>query len=436
MYVADALLFQRDQPVHVDLYDRLPTPFGLLRYGVAPDHLKMKSLARPLQRVLDDPRVRFFGNVEVGQDITVAELRNAYHAVVYTFGASTDRRMDIPGEELPGSWSATDLVSWYSGHPDAPEDRFDLSAVSTAVVVGVGNVAVDVSRILTKSVDALAATDMPQPAIDRLSASAITDVHVLGRRGPVHARFTAKELRELGELEGVDIVVDPAQLELGAQDLADLESMPALAKNLAILTEWSERPLTGASRRLHLRFWSRPLSISGSTCVESVQIEPTTILDGRVVGHGTVFDLPAQLVLRSVGYRGIPIPGVPFDAESGTIPHDQGRVLRDGRLSPAEYVAGWVGRGPVGILGTNRSDAEGVVERLLEDAGELVSTEPAGPASDALLGARGVELVDVQRWSAIDSAEVALGQTRGRPRTKLHTWSGLLDASRADPAMG
>lgn len=436
MYVADALLFQRDQPVHVDLYDRLPTPFGLLRYGVAPDHLKMKSLARPLQRVLDDPRVRFFGNVEVGRDITVDELRSSYHAVVYTFGASTDRRMDIPGEELPGSWSATDLVSWYSGHPDALEDRFDLSAVSTAVVVGVGNVAVDVSRILTKSVDALAATDMPQPVIDRLSASAITDVHVLGRRGPVHARFTAKELRELGELEGVDIVVDPAQLELGVQDLADLTSMPALAKNLAILTEWSERPLTGAPCRLHLRFWSRPLSISGSTCVESVQIEPTTILDGRVVGHGPAVDLPAQLVLRSVGYRGIPIPGVPFDADSGTIPHDQGRVLRDGRLSPAEYVAGWVGRGPVGILGTNRSDAEGVVERLLEDAGELLSTDPVGPAAEALLGARGVELVDVQRWSAIDSAEVALGQTRGRPRTKLHTWSGLLDASRAYRGMG
>lgn len=430
MYVADALLFQRDQRVRVDLYDRLPTPFGLLRYGVAPDHLKMKSLAGPLQRVLDDPNARFLGNVEVGRDISVDELRGAYHAVVYTFGASTDRRMNIAGEELPGSWSATDFVSWYSGHPDVPEDRFDLSEATTAVVVGVGNVAVDVARILTKSADALAATDMPQPVIDRLSASAITDVHVLGRRGPLHARFTAKELRELGELEGVDIVVDPAQLELGAEDQADLKTMPALARNLALLTEWSKRPLTGAKRRLHLRFWSRPLSISGESRVENVQVEPTALIDGHVVGDGPARNLPAQLVLRSVGYRGIPIPGVPFDVDSGTVPHDLGRVLREGHLSPGEYVAGWVGRGPVGILGTNRSDAEGVVERILADAARLLRADPAGPPSDALLAARGVDLVDARRWSAIDNAEVALGQTRGRPRTKLHTWSGLLDASR------
>lgn len=213
MYVADALIYQKDVPVQVDIYDRLPTPFGLLRYGVAPDHLKMKSLARALQRTLDDDQVRFFGNVKVGTDVSVEELCQGYHAVAYTFGASGDRRLSIPGEDLAGSASATDFVNWYSGHPDVQPDRFDLSGVTSAVVVGVGNVAVDVSRVLVKSVTDLRSTDIPEAVLERLAASGVTDVHVLGRRGPTRAKFTSKELRELGQLDGVDVVVDPAHLE-------------------------------------------------------------------------------------------------------------------------------------------------------------------------------------------------------------------------------
>jgi ferredoxin--NADP+ reductase len=435
LYVADALIFQKDVPVRVDVFDRLPTPFGLLRYGVAPDHLKMKSLSRALQRTLDDERVRFFGNVTIGTDVTVEELRTGYHAVVYTFGAAADRRLDIAGEDLVGSTSATDFVTWYSGHPDVPTDRFDLTGVQTAVVVGVGNVAVDVARVLTKPVDDLRSTDIPSEVLERLAQSGVTDVHVLGRRGPVHAKWTSKELRELGELTDVDVVVDPAQLVLTDDEQAVLAAEPALARNHQILQEWAERPLTGAGRRLHLRFWSRPVEVLGSSgAVSHVRIEATCLDEqGRCVGTGASHDLPAQLLLRSVGYRGTPVPGIPFDEDSCTVPHDGGRVLRDGAVASGEYVAGWIGRGPIGVLGTNRSDAEGVVTQLLADVPTLLATQPTGPLPVDLLEARGVHLVDSAGWSAIDQAEVALGKQDARPRAKLATWSGLLDAAGAGP---
>ena len=428
LYLADGLLFQKDHPVQVDVYDRLPTPFGLLRYGVAPDHLKMKSLARALQRTLDDPRVRLLGNVQIGRDITVDELRASYHAVAYCFGASTDRRLDIIGEDLPGSESATDFVTWYSGHPDVPKDRFVLDA-ETVVVIGVGNVAVDVARVLVKDVEVLSTTDLPPHVLDALRASAVRDVHMLGRRGPLHAKFTHKELLELGELDGVDVVVDPASLVLTKEEEHLLEEHPALARNLELLREWWERGLTGARRRLHLHFWRRPAALQGHARLQSVLVEPTSLdADGRVVTTGPPVELPAQMVLRSVGYRGTALPGLPLDPETGTIPSEDGRVLRDDAVSVGEYVAGWIGRGPVGVLGTNRADAEAVVERLLSDVPQL-----RPPLADddplALLRSRGVDVVDDAGWSRIDAAEVALGQSLGRARTKLVTWEDLVGAS-------
>ena len=430
MYVADALVFQQDVPVRVDVFDRLPTPFGLLRYGVAPDHLKIKSLARALQRTLDDERVRFFGNVHVGSDLSVDELRAGYHAVAYTFGASADRRLGIPGEDLAGSSSATDFVTWYSGHPDVPADRFHLGDVRAAVVVGVGNVAVDVSRLLIKGEEALRETDTPVQVLERLAGSGIADVHVLGRRGPVHATFTPKELKELGDLAGVDVVVDPAQLVLSDADRARLAAEPALQRNLDTLGEWAQRRPTGAPRRLHLHFWTRPVEVLGAGGrVRAVRVEPTRLEAGRVVADGPPHDLPAQLLLRSVGYRGVELAGVPLHDETCTVPHVDGRVHRHGQVSPGEYVAGWIGRGPVGVLGTNRSDAEGVVERLLGDAPALLARE-LGPPVDGLLAERGVAPVDGAGWTAIDAAEVDRGRELGRPRSKLATWDELLGAAR------
>ena len=428
MYVADALVYQKDVPVQVDVFDRLPTPFGLLRYGVAPDHLKMKSLSRALQRTLDDDRVSFFGNVEVGRDVTVDELRAGYHAVTYTFGASADRRLGIPGEDLPGSSSATDFVTWYSGHPDVAPELFDLADVTSAVVVGAGNVAVDVSRMLVKDVASLRSTDVPESVLARFAASGVTDVHVLGRRGPTHAKFTTKELRELGELEGVDVVVDPAQLELSDEEQLSLEAQPGLAQNLDLFRAWAERGLTGAPRRLHLRFWSRPVEVVGDERVRAVSVEPTRMQDGRLVAAGRPYTLPTQLLLRSVGYQGTALPGVPLHDDTCTVPHTDGRVRRGDGVSTGEYVAGWIGRGPVGVLGTNRSDAESMVERLLEDVPALMQR---GPSVDVrrLLQQRGIRPVDCRGWRAIDDAEVALGGLQGRARTKLATWTELLDAA-------
>lgn len=432
LYVADALVYQKDVPVQVDVFDRLPTPFGLLRYGVAPDHLKMKSLAKALQRTLDDDAVRFFGNVEVGRDITVDELRASYHAVVYTFGASADRRLDIPGEDLPGSSSATDFVTWYSGHPDVPPERFDLTDVTSVVVVGVGNVAVDVARVLVKDVAALRTTDVPESVLARLERSGVTDVHVLGRRGPTHAKFTPKELRELGELEGVDVVVDPAQLELADDELTEIAAQPGLGQNVDLLRGWSERGLTGAPRRLHLHFWARPLEVVGDDRVRAVRVEPTRLEGGKVVAAGEPEELPAQLLLRSVGYRGIELRGVPLHDETFTVPHTDGRVHRGKEVSAGEYVAGWIGRGPVGVLGTNRSDAESVVERILEDVPALLQRQPSSDV-EALLRERGVKAVDCAGWTAIDATEVELGRGLGRARSKVATWQELLAAAAPGP---
>ncbi|MEU3252640.1 FAD-dependent oxidoreductase [Streptomyces sp. NPDC006997] len=429
VYTAQGLV-QQDPGVLVDVLDRLPCPYGLVRYGVAPDHEKIKSLQGTLRTVLEHERVRFLGGVQVGPGgVPVERLRELYHAVVYCVGAAADRRLGIPGEDLPGSFSATEFVSWYSAHPDAA-DSFVLGARS-AVVIGVGNVAVDVTRILARGAAELSPTDMPQSALTALTASRITDVHMVGRRGPGQARFTTKELRELGALPGADVLVDPAELALDPA-YADPSALPAARRrNVEVLRDWAERTPRGAARRVRLRFFLRPVELlADGGRVGAVRFEHT-VPDGRggVVGTGRYEEVPAQLVLRSVGYRGVPLAGLPFDAEHGTVPQSAGRVLRGGAAAPGEYVAGWIKRGPTGVIGTNRPCAKETVASLLADAATLVRAEVPEDSLTALR-ALGIEPVGWTGWRAIERAEAELGASLGRRVVKLPDWDSLRTAAR------
>ncbi|MFD0313381.1 FAD-dependent oxidoreductase [Streptomyces flavalbus] len=430
VYTAQGLV-EQDPGVLVDVLDRLPCPYGLVRYGVAPDHEKIKSLQNNLRTVLEHERVRFLGGVQVGPGgVPVDRLRELYHAVVYCVGAAADRRLGIPGEDLPGSFSATEFVSWYSAHPDAAADSFALGARS-AVVIGVGNVAVDVTRILARGAAELSRTDMPQSALTALTASRITDVHMVGRRGPGQARFTTKELRELGALPGADVLVDPAELALDPA-YADPSALPAARRrNVEVLREWAERTPRGAGRRVRLRFFLRPVELlAEGGRVGAVRFEHTAP-DGRggVVGTGRHEEVEAQLVLRSVGYRGVPLAGLPFDAEHGTVPQSAGRVLRGGVVAPGEYVAGWIKRGPTGVIGTNRPCAKETVASLLADAATLVRGEVREDPLTALR-ALGIEPVGWTGWQAIERAEAELGASLGRGVVKLPDWESLRTAAR------
>ncbi|MFJ3640663.1 FAD-dependent oxidoreductase [Streptomyces sp. NPDC090108] len=433
-YTAQSLV-ERDPEVHVDVLDRLPCPFGLVRYGVAPDHEKIKSLQGNLRTVLEHDRVRFLGGVQVGgpDGLPVERLREMYHAVVYCVGAATDRRLGIPGEDLPGSWSATEFVSWYSAHPDAADEGF-LRDVRSAVVIGVGNVAVDVARMLVRGAGELRPTDMPQGALDTLAASGVTDVHMVGRRGPTQARFTTKELRELGGLPDTAVRVDPADLALDPA-FADLSALPAAQRrNAEVLRGWASAPRGDAERHIDLRFFLRPVEIlaGGNGRVGAVRFERTAP-DGHggVTGTGRYEDIPAQLVLRSVGYRGVALDGLPFDPSAGTVPNEEGRVLRDGAASPGEYVAGWIKRGPTGVIGTNRPCAKETVNSLLADAPALASREiPEDPLP--ALRAAGIEPVTWPGWLSIERAEAELGARLGRNVVKLADWDTLLEAARTD----
>jgi len=355
-----------------------------------------------------------------------------YDAVVFATGAAVDRRLGVPGEDLPGSFSATEFVAWYSGHPDAELDLFTLQATH-AVVIGVGNVAVDVARVLTKKADVMAGTDVPGHVLDVLAASAVTEVTVLGRRGPAYARFTTKELRELGEISGSDIIVDPADLELTEQEEADVAADRTLRANLEVLREWSTRTPEGRPRRLRIKFWLRPVEVLGSAAVTGFRAERTRLEDGRLVGTGSILDFPAQLVLRSVGYRVVPPAGLPLDPETGTVPHDGGRVLLDGAPIPGLYVAGWLKRGPTGIIGTNKPDATETVTSLLADADRLPRAPERDPdAIVELLRERKVRAVDWSGWEAIDAAEKALGAARDCARVKIADRETLLRTALGD----
>ncbi|WP_245160541.1 NAD(P)-binding protein [Blastococcus sp. CT_GayMR20] len=438
IYAAEALTRQDAVPVAVDLIDRLPTPFGLVRHGIAPDHPKMRAIRDTLHRALEDPLVRFVGNVDVGVDISLEELRRHVDAVIYTYGASVDRHLGIEGEDLPGSLAATDLVAWYTGHPDAPRERVEaaLAGVRSVVVVGVGNVALDVGRVLARTAPELESTDMPQHVLDVLAAMPVEEVTILGRRGPAQASFTTQELRELGELEGADVLVDAADLELDPGSEARAATDRNVTRNLAVLRGWVDHEPTPGRARVHLRFFGRPVRLLGEDRVAGVEVERTAVDgDGRVMGTGELSVLPADLVVRSVGYRGLPLPGLPVDERSGTVPNEEGRVQRDGRTSIGEYVAGWIKRGPSGVVGTNKHDARETVAGLLADAAEgVLRTE--GPVGDLVeeLISRGAEPVLLDDWRAIDAAEIALGATKGRARTTMHERESLLAAVRAAAA--
>lgn len=431
IYAADALM--AEEGVEVDIIDRLPVPFGLVRYGVAPDHLSIRSVRDTLNKVLQKPGVRFVGNVTVGTDLTPQELLSCYDAVILTYGASSDRRLGIAGEDLDGSVAATDFVAWYCGHPDADRARFErlIPSATSAVVVGVGNVAVDVTRVLAKTVGELDHTDMPQHVLDTLESSGITDVYLLGRRGPAQATFTTKELKELGELLEADVIVDPADTELDAASLAAAEADRAVGRNVDVIREWSTRTPEGRPRRIHVRFLSRPIELKGDDRVRTVVVERTRLTpDGGAEGTGETEEIPADLVVRSVGYRGTQLDSLPFDERRNVIPHDEGRVLDGSSPVPGFYVAGWIKRGPTGIIGTNKKDAVATVASLLadRDAGRL-PTPPRAGQFDALLAERGVVAVTTSGWDAIDAAERALGATRGRDRTTIHDRDELIRAA-------
>src|ERR1700733_5293433 len=381
LYTAEALIKQAallpvPVRVRVDVLDRLPTPYGLVRYGVAPDHKSIKSVANYLRRVLESPDVNFIGGGALGVDFTREELLEVYDAVVYATGAMRDRRLGIDGEDLPGSYAATDFVNWYCGHPDVDPGAFTLDAESVAVI-GVGNVAVDVARILARDPAELHTTDVPQPVLDALYASKVREVNMIGRRGPAYAQFTTKELRELGELPGVEVVVHADEADLNAFDSSGegvtlAEADRRVRGNLVAISKWAqggaaEPAASGHSRRLIVRFWLRPVEILGTERVSGITLERTAIdASGKFGGTGQLETLEAQMVLRSVGYQSVPLPGVPFDERASVVPNELGRVLGpDGAPLPGEYVAGWLKRGPTGGVGTNKSDAAGTVRSLL-----------------------------------------------------------------------
>jgi ferredoxin--NADP+ reductase len=436
-YAAAALLASEEPRVEVDMIERLPTPWGLVRLGVAPDHPNLKAVSRAYEKIAKQPGFRFLGNIQVGGVLKHADLVELYDAVVYAFGAETDRRLGIPGEDLPGSWAATEFVAWYNAHPDFQHLSFDLSG-ERAVVIGNGNVALDVARMLSLTRDELAPTDATDVSIDAILASGIREIVVLGRRGPVQASWTAPELQEMGELAGADIIVDPAELELDPASEAELaEAGPIVRRNMELLREFAAREPTGKPRRVRLRFRASPVAILGDGRVEAVEVVRNELVPDERGGLRAVPTddrevIPCSLVFRSIGYRGVGMPEVPFDEERGTIPNREGRVVDDGEPVPGLYCAGWIKRGPTGVIGTNKKDATETVKILLEDAraGRLPNTSAPPESVLALLEERGADVVAYGGWEAIDALERGRGEPHGRPRVKLCSWDELLEAAR------
>jgi ferredoxin--NADP+ reductase len=443
-YAAEHLLKQEGVAVEVDMFDRLPTPFGLVRAGVAPDHPKIKSVIRVYEKTAARPGFRFFGNVDVGRDVTVEDLRERYHAVVYAYGTATDRSLGIGGEDLPGSHAATEFVAWYNAHPDFADREFDLSC-ERVVVIGNGNVAADVARMLALTRDELEETDTADHAIDALAESGVEEIVVLGRRGPAQAAFTNPEVRELGEMVDADIVISEADVDLDEISREYIESDdadPTSKRNVEIFSGFAGREPEGKRRRIVLRFLASPVEIKGDGKVESVVIGRNELQRDesgavRAVDTGEREEIECGLILRSIGYKGAGLEGLPFDDRAGTIPNDHGRVLdpENGEQVTGQYVVGWIKRGPSGVIGTNKKDALDTVKALLEDVAEGRVHEPSGDTSpdsiEDLVRERQPDFVSFGGWQAIDEAEVGKGEPLGRPRVKFVSVDEMLDASRA-----
>lgn len=423
-YAAEALA-KSDKNVTVDFFDRLPAPFGLVRYGVAPDHAKIKNVIKVYEKTAERENVGFFLNVTVGKDISVPELKKYYDAVLFTCGAETDRKLGIPGEDLSGSHTATEFVAWYNGRPEYRDRKFDLAG-KVAVIIGQGNVAMDVSRILAKSVDELKETDIAQHALLALMKSNIEEIHLIGRRGPAQAAFTPVEIREFGELAGCDPVVDPSDLNIGETSQKELDD-PGNApkkKNFDILKGFAANGAGTKPKKFICHFLKSPVELKGAGKVEKVILEKNVLTgeagNQKAKGTGVKEELKCDILFRSVGYRGIPIEGVPFDTNKGVFENEAGRITDKGSVVTGLYCAGWIKRGPSGVIGTNKPDSEETVRKILEDAGSLAPC--AVPSSEELykfLKGKGVKVVRFADWKKIDAAEIANGQKNGKPREKF-----------------
>jgi ferredoxin--NADP+ reductase len=433
IYAADMLLREaRAFDVSIDLFEQLPAPYGLVRYGVAPDHPRIKGIVNALRDVLDRGQIRIFGNVRFGQDITLDDLKKHYNAVVFSTGAVRDAELDVPGVDLEGSHGAADFVSWFDGHPDVPRS-WPLEAESVAVI-GNGNVALDVARILAKHADDLLPTEIPANVYDGLKASPVTDVHVFGRRGPAQVKFTPLELRELGEVPDVDVVVYDEDFDYDEASRAAVATNKQVMVIDRVLQQWRKRPQGTASRRLHLHFWAKPVEIVGQDGrVAGFRYERTRPNgQGGVEGTGEIREVPVQAVYRAVGYFGSPVPGVPFDERHGVIPNHEGQVLDDDNQQiPGLYATGWIKRGPVGLIGHTKSDAMETVQHLVTDQAYWWSpADPSEEAVPALLRARGVAYTDLDGWHDLDAHEIALGEPQGRARIKVVAREEMVDVSR------
>jgi ferredoxin/flavodoxin---NADP+ reductase len=444
-YTAEHLLKHEGTHAEVDVFDRLPTPYGLVRFGVAPDHPKIKSVIRVYEKTAARPEFRFFGNVEVGRDMSIEELRQRYHAVVFAYGTATDRHLGIPGEDLPGSHPATEFVNWYNAHPDFADREFDLSG-ERVVVIGNGNVAADVARMLALTPDELRETDTADHAIEAFAAGSVKEILVLGRRGPAQAAFTNPEVRELGEMANADIDIDAGEMELDELSREWLDSDdadPTNRRNVEIFTDFSQRDPEGKPQKIAVRFLRSPIEIQGDGKVERIVVGRNELRrdeSGRIraVDTGERETIECGLVLRSIGYKGIPIEGVPFDERAGTISNEGGRVTDNGEQVPGLYAVGWIKRGPSGVIGTNKKDAQETVDNLFADleAGRIPEAELAGDRGsiEALLTERRPDHVTFEGWQAIDATEVEAGKPLGRPRVKLCRVDELVEASKAKTA--
>ena len=426
-YAAGALVKAEGLSATVDFFERLIAPHGLVRYGVAPDHQNIKSVSKVYERTTADPKVRYFGNVEFGKDVTLDDLLAHYDQVLFAVGAQSDRQLGIPGEESPNSMSATEFVAWYNGHPDYEHLDPDLSCES-AVVVGVGNVAMDVARVLAKSVDELMSTDIADHALERLATSKIKDIYILSRRGPAQVKFTNAEIREFGHLQIADPIVINEELALDEDSARAIVEDTAAQKNIDYMHAYAEMGASGKSRRVYFRFLISPVEIVAGPDgkIQEVRCERNKLVrtesgDMKAVGTGVFETIPAGLVLRSVGYRSVPLPGVPFNQRSGTFPNQAGRILDEqGNVVPRLYVVGWAKRGPTGVIGTNKPDAIDTVNLMLADAATLSpAPDPDPDAIVRLLQERGVAYVSEKDWEIINEAELRGGKAQSRPRVKL-----------------